>query len=41
MTDKKKTISRLDKAILVCKIVFWVSFSVSVLSLIVTAGVAK
>lgn len=38
MTDKKR--SKLDKTMLICKIVFLVSVSVSILSLFVTAGVA-
>ena len=38
VTDKKK--SKLDKTLLICKIVFLVSVSVSILSLFVTAGVA-
>lgn len=38
MTDKKKPKSKLDKTMLVCRIVFWISFTVSVLSLIVSAG---
>lgn len=38
VTDKKNPKSKLDKTLLICKIVFLVSVSVSILSLFVTAG---